>query len=53
MHNPAGHWTYCLKLLCQYLSALDFNRHVTEIQIRAAILNGFAVLGIHRTVPVG
>ena len=49
-HNPAGQWIHCLKLLGQRLSARDFDRQVAEIQIRAAILNGFTVLGIPKTV---
>lgn len=44
---------HCVKLLGQRLSARDFDRQVAEIQIRAAILNGFTALGIPRTVPVG
>jgi hypothetical protein len=40
----------CLKLLGQRLAARDFDRQVAEIQIRAAILNGFTALGIPRTV---
>jgi hypothetical protein len=42
-----------VKLLGQRLSARDFDRQVAEIQIRAAILNGFTALGIPRTVAVG
>jgi hypothetical protein len=37
---------HCVKLLGQRLSARDFDRQVAEIQIRAAILNGFTALGI-------
>lgn len=44
---------HCVKLLGQRLSARDFDRQVAEIQIRAAILNGFTALGIPRTVAVG
>jgi len=44
---------HCVKLLGQRLSARDFNRQVAEIQIRAAILNGFTALGIPCTVAVG
>jgi hypothetical protein len=44
---------HCMKLLGQRLSARDFDRHVAEIQIRAAILNRFTALGIPRTAPVG
>lgn len=41
---------HCLKLLGQRLSARDFDRQVAEIQVRAAILNGFTALGILKTV---
>jgi hypothetical protein len=44
---------HCVKLLGQRLSARDFDRQVAEIQIRAAILNGFTALGIPNTVAVG
>ena len=44
---------HCVKRLGQRLSARDFDRQVAEIQIRAAILNGFTALGIPRTVAVG
>ena len=44
---------HCVKLLGQRLSARDFDRQVAEIQIRAAILNGFTALGTPRTVAVG
>lgn len=44
---------HCVKLLGQRLSARDFDRQVAEIQIRAAILNGFTALGIPRTVAAG
>ncbi len=43
---------HCVKLLGQRLSAHDFDRQVAEIQIRAAILNGFTALGIRSTVAV-
>ncbi|AGI66466.1 hypothetical protein OAN307_c07410 [Octadecabacter antarcticus 307] len=43
---------HCMKLLGQRLAARDFDRQVAEIQIRAAILNGFTALGIPRTVAV-
>jgi hypothetical protein len=33
--------------------ARDFDRQVAEIQIRAAILNGFSALGIPITEVVG
>ena len=41
---------HCLKLLGQRLSARNFDRQVAEIQVRAAILNGFTALGIPNTV---
>ena len=44
---------HCVKLLGQRLSARDFDRQVAEIQIRAAILNGFTALGIPQTEAVG
>jgi len=43
---------HCVKLLGQRLAARDFDRRAAEIQIRAAILNGFTVLGIPRTETV-
>lgn len=44
---------HCVELLGQRLSARDFDHQVAEIQIRAAILNGFTALGIPRTVAAG
>ena len=44
---------HCVKLLGQGLSARECDRQVPQIQIRAAILNGFTDLGIPRTVAVG
>ena len=44
---------HCVKLLGQSLMARDFDGQVAEIQIRAAILNGFATVGIPETVAVG
>lgn len=44
---------HCVKLLGQRLSARDFDRQVAEIQIRAAILNGFTALGIPETATAG
>ena len=37
---------HCVKLLGQSLMARDFDRQVTEIQIRIAVLNGFITLVI-------
>lgn len=44
---------HCVKLLGQGLMARDFDRQVAEIQIRAAVLNGYTALGKPRTVTVG
>jgi hypothetical protein len=44
---------HCLKLLGQNLMARDFDRQVAEVQIRAAILNGYTALGIPETISVG
>ena len=44
---------HCVKLLGQRLSARDFDRQVAEIQICAAVLNGFTALGIPRTLAAG
>lgn len=43
----------CVKLLGQRLSARDFDRQVTKVKIRVAILNRYTALGIPRTVAVG
>jgi hypothetical protein len=42
-----------MKLLGQRLTARYFDRQVAEVQIRAAIFNGFTALGIPRTGAVG
>ena len=44
---------YCVKLPGQSLMARDFDRQVAELQIRAAVLNGYTALGIPVTEPVG
>lgn len=44
---------HCVKLLGQSLMARDFDRQVAELQVRAAVLNGYTVLGIPDTEPVG
>lgn len=44
---------HCVKLLGQRLSARDFDRQVAEIQVRAAILNGFTALRIPKTEAIG
>jgi hypothetical protein len=43
---------HCLKLISQRLSVRDFDRQVAEIQIHAAVLNGFTALGMPKTVAV-
>ena len=43
----------CLKLLGERVMARDFDRQVAELQIRAAILNGFTALGTPQTQRVG
>ena len=42
-----------MKLLGQRLTARAFDWQVADVQIRAAIFNGFIVRGIPRTVSVG
>jgi transposase len=44
---------HCVKLLGQSLMARDFDRQVAELQIRAAVLNGYTALGIPVTELVG
>ncbi len=43
----------CMKLLGQRLMARDFDRQVTEIQSRVAVLNGFAAPGLPVIEVVG
>ena len=43
----------CVKLLVQSLMARDFARQVAELQVRAAVLNGYTALGIPVTKPIG
>ena len=43
---------HCIKLLGQRLAARDFDRQITEVHIRVAILNRFTALGIPLTKPV-
>ncbi len=43
---------HCIKLLGQGLMAIDFNRQVTEIKARAAVLNTFTKLGTPKTQRV-
>jgi hypothetical protein len=44
---------HCVKLLGQRLMARDFDRQVSEFQVRVAVLNGFTALGIPVTEAVG
>jgi hypothetical protein len=43
----------CFKLLGERVMARDFDRQVAELQVRAAILNRFTLLGTPTTVRVG
>jgi hypothetical protein len=43
---------HCIKLLGQRLTARDFDRQITEVHIRVAILNRFTALGIPLTRAV-
>jgi hypothetical protein len=42
----------CFKLLGEQTMARDLDRPVAELQVRAAILNGFTRLGTATTVAV-
>ena len=44
---------HCVKLLGQRLMARAFDRQVAELQIRAAGLNGYTMLGIPVTKSAG
>lgn len=44
---------HCVKLLGQSFIARDFDRQTAELQIRAAVLNGYTALGIPVTESVG
>jgi hypothetical protein len=44
---------HCVKRLGQSLMARDFDRQVAELQVRAAVPNGYTALGIPVTEPVG
>jgi hypothetical protein len=37
---------HCVKLLGQRLMARDFDRQLSELQVRSAVLNGDTALGI-------
>ena len=43
----------CFKLLGERVMSRDFDRHVAELQIRAAILNRFTALETPLTQPEG
>ncbi|QFT62695.1 hypothetical protein FIU91_07125 [Roseivivax sp. THAF30] len=43
---------HSVNLLGQSLMARDFDRQVAELQIRAAVLNGYTALGIPITEPI-
>jgi chromosome condensin MukBEF MukE localization factor len=43
---------HCIKLLGQRLTARDFDRQITEVHVRIAVLNRFTALGIPLTHPV-
>ena len=51
--NRAETKMHCLELPGQSLMARDFDRQVAEIQVRAAVLNGYTALGIPVTEPMG
>ncbi len=44
---------HCVKLPGQGLMARDSDRRVAELNVRAAVLNGYTALGIPVTEPVG
>ena len=44
---------HCIKLLGQSLMARDFDRQVAELQVQAAVLNGYTALGILVTKRIG
>lgn len=43
---------HCIKLLGQFLMARDFDRQITEVHVRVAILNRFTALGAPLTHAV-
>jgi len=49
----SGDWMHCVKLLRQRLMARDFDRQVVEFQVRHAVLNGCAALGVPVTRVAG
>lgn len=48
--SRVGTKMHCVKLLDQNLMVRDFDRQVAEVQIRAAIPNGYTALGIPKTI---
>ena len=44
---------HCVQLLGPSLMAREFDRQVAELQVRAAVLNGYTALGTPVTEPVG
>jgi hypothetical protein len=40
---------HCIKLMGRRLTTRDFDRHVAELQVRIAVLNGYTALGISVT----
>ena len=49
--EPSSH-TFC-EWVAGRRMARDFDRQVAELQIRAAVLNGYTALGIPVTEPMG
>jgi hypothetical protein len=43
---------YCFKLLGQRVASRTFDRQITELKVRAAILNRFSEIGTPMTVRV-
>ncbi|BBU55899.1 hypothetical protein KU6B_21640 [Mameliella alba] len=43
----------CTKMLRKSLMALDFDHLIVELQIRIAVLGGYAALGIPLTEAIG
>ena len=51
--STAGRRMHCVKLLGDGILAREFDRQVTELQVRAPVLNGFTARGVSQTHPVG
>jgi hypothetical protein len=57
--HPPAKWPairrphHCFKLLGQRVMARTFDRQITELKVRAAILNRFSQIGTPNTVRVG